>query len=149
MVKLDSGSSNEHRLNVNGKNIRLYAGYSLVLNFELTSYSIPLTPFPVEHRKKNSKKNSSLFLYRRRKLIQCADKNVDRHQFLRSNKFYSSWWWRAKLFISEAGSLLSWIRKNFRVYRFKHSPHPRSLKLNELNVAGKLADLELFKRHVR
>lgn len=54
-----------------------------------------------------------------------------------------------KLFISEAGSLLSWIRKNFRIYRFKHSPHPRSLRLNELDVAGKLADLELFKRHVR
>lgn len=60
MVKLDSGSSNEHRLNVNGKNIRLYTGYSLVLNFGLTSYSIPLTPFPVEHRKKNSKKVFSL-----------------------------------------------------------------------------------------
>lgn len=38
----------------------LVLNYSLVLNFELTSYSIPLTPFPVEHRKKNSKKVFSL-----------------------------------------------------------------------------------------
>lgn len=108
--------------------------YSSLLNILLISDQLPSTRLlgrflSNEAKKKNSKKSSFLFTVS----LHNAPTKCDRHHVydLRLNKFYSSRW---KLFISVAGSLFSVDpTKISSLSKSKHSPCPRSLKLNELD----------------
>lgn len=107
--------------------------YSSLLNILLISDQLPSTRllgrFLSNETKKKKFEEIFFLVYR----LHNAPTKCERHHVydLRLNKFYSSRW---KLFISVAGSLFSVDpTKISSLSKSKHSPCPRSLKLNELD----------------